>query len=211
MPVTNLKISMADYMRLVAEDAKKAKGRPIYNKLLTNLSNFTAMMQEYFNVNEDGKTKILTDNDYKKLIDGYTTLAKDCNDFLSADHEKNRLESKRVNMITKLSSYIGQDLRGLLNADRTKEHTLSDVMKESRSRIVDLTGKSYRRVGGMLSNRIPLKSTSGIVGFFTKKDTFNYKSGREHIIKQLNELLPEPFISEFQKKMLLRIFFIVFS
>ena len=138
MPVTNFKISMNEYMRLVAEDAKKAEEGTIYGKLLTDLSNFAAMMQEYFSVNEVGKTKILDDDDYKKLIDGYTALAKDCNDFLSADHDKNRLESKRVNMITKLSTCVGQDLRGLLNADRTKRLTLSDVMKESRTRIVDL-------------------------------------------------------------------------
>ena len=200
MPITNFKISMNEYMRLVAEDAEKAEKRPIYGKLLTDLSKFAAMMQEYFSVNEDGKTKILDEDDYKKLIDGYTALAKDCNEFLSADHDKNRLESKRVNMITKLSTCVGQDLRGLLNADRTKKLTLSDVMRESRTRTVDLTGKNYSRVGGMLSNRIPLKGTLGTVGFFTKKSTFDYNSGREHIIKQLNQLLPEPFIGEFQKK-----------
>ena len=99
MPITNFKISMNEYMRLVAEDAKKAEDRSIYGKLLTDLSNFAAMMQEYFSVNEVGKTKILDDDDYKTLIDGYTALAKDCNNFLSADHDKNRLESKRVNMI----------------------------------------------------------------------------------------------------------------
>ena len=70
---------MNEYMRLVAEDAKKAEEGTIYGKLLTDLSNFAAMMQEYFSVNEVGKTKILDDDDYKKLIDGYTALAKDCN------------------------------------------------------------------------------------------------------------------------------------
>ncbi|MBQ1190086.1 MAG: hypothetical protein IIX57_06725, partial [Lachnospiraceae bacterium] len=64
MPITNFKISMNEYMRLVAEDAKKAEDRPIYGNLLTDLSNFAAMMQDYFRVNEDGKTKILDDDDY---------------------------------------------------------------------------------------------------------------------------------------------------
>ena len=67
------------------------------------------MMQEYFKVNEEGKAKTLTPDDYNKLIKGYTTLAEDCTKFLAADHEKNRLESKRVNIITKLSSCVGKD------------------------------------------------------------------------------------------------------
>lgn len=36
---------MNEYMRLVAEDAKKAEDRPIYGNLLTDLSNFAAMIQ----------------------------------------------------------------------------------------------------------------------------------------------------------------------
>ena len=48
MPITNFQISMNEYMRLVAEDAKKAEEGTIYGTLLKNLSVFTEKMMTYF-------------------------------------------------------------------------------------------------------------------------------------------------------------------
>ena len=97
MPVTNFKISMNEYLRLVAKDAKKAEGNPIYSKLLKDLSDFSAMMMEYFETNEQGKAKTLTADDYNKLIKGYTTLAEDCNIFLSVYSKNQPLISEDYN------------------------------------------------------------------------------------------------------------------
>ena len=106
MPITNFQISMNEYLRLVAEDAKKAEEGTIYGTLLKDLSAFTEKMMTYYPA--DGENpKILTDKDYDDLIKDYTALAKDCENFLSADHDKNRLENKRVNIIKNLSSCIG--------------------------------------------------------------------------------------------------------
>ena len=169
MAITNFNVSMNEYMRLVEEDYKKAEKDSVYGGLLQHLSELSNMMKQYTTKNANGEEPKLSETDYKKLIDAYTAVAKDCKEFLSEGRSKNRLENRRLNMMKRLSSYVEKDLRGLVEADRTKDATLSDVVRESRVKTVDLTGKSLGHVGGALSNRIPLKSTSGIEGFFTKK------------------------------------------
>ena len=200
MALTNLKISLTEYKRLVAEDSKKAKNGSVYGNLLKNLSDLTESVQRYYTYNEDGKYPTLTAKDYDKLIKEYSALTNSCNEFLKENRSKNSLEISRINIIKKLTLSAWKDLSGLINADKQKQATLSDIVKESRVKTVDLTGKNLGRVGGMLSSRIPLKGSLGTEGFFTKKATFDYKSGRERVINQLNQLLPEPFISEFKKK-----------
>ena len=207
MPVTNFKISMNEYMRLVAEDAKKAEGSPIYSKLLKDLSELAAMMQGYFKTNAEGKAPILSPDDYKKLIRGYSAVAEDCNKFLADDHDKNRLETQRINVITRLSSYVGKDLRGLLKADQTKEATLSDVVEAARTKTVDLTGKDLGFVGGAQNSRIPLKSTYGAEGFFTKKNMLNYQSAIDRVKGRFREILPSEFTMGLQDESSAREFF----
>ena len=199
MPITKFQISMNEYMRLVAEDAKKAEEGTIYGTLLKDLSAFTEKMMTYFPA--DGENpKILTDKDYDDLIKDYTALAKDCENFLSADHDKNRLENKRVNIIKNLSSCIEQDLRGLIAADRTKNLTLSEVVKESRTRVVDLTGQDLSHVGGALSSRIPLRSTSGVEGFFTEKVVNESAAAYNEILERIPKILPPEFLDAYNKK-----------
>ena len=196
MPITNFQISMNEYMRLVAEDAKKAEEGTIYGTLLKDLSVFTEKMMTYFPADGE-KPKILRDKDYDDLIKDYTALAKDCENFLSADHVKNRLENKRVNIIKKLSSCIEQDLGGLIAADRTKNLTLSEVVKESRTRIVDLTGQDLSRVGGALSSRIPLRSTSGVEGFFTEKVVNESAAAYNEVLDRIPKILPSEFLDAY--------------
>lgn len=172
MPISEIKISMKEYKRLVEEDAKKAGKGTIYGNLLSHLSQLTDMTQHYFTYNSEGKQPVLKEKDYDKLIKCYTELAKDCREFLAKDRVKNKLEDKRVNMIKRLVSCIGKDIHGLVDADKTKENTLSDIIKDASTKTVDLTDKKLGSVGGALNNRIPLKSTSGREGFFTKKSTF---------------------------------------
>ena len=199
MPITKFQISMNEYMRLVAEDAKKAEEGTIYGTLLKDLSAFTEKMMTYYPA--DGENpKILTDKDYDDLIKDYTALAKDCENFLSADHDKNRLENKRVNIIKNLSSCIEQDLRGLIAADRTKNLTLSEVVKESRTRVVDLTGQDLSHVGGALSSRIPLRSTSGVEGFFTEKVVNESAAAYNEILERIPKILPPEFLDAYNKK-----------
>ena len=196
MPITNFQISMNEYMRLVEEDAKKAEEGTIYGTLLKNLSAFTEKMMAYFPADGE-KPKILRDKDYDDLIKDYTALAKNCENFLSADHVKNRLENKRVNIIKKLSSCIEQDLGGLIAADRTKNLTLSEVVKESRTRIVDLTGQDLSHVGGALSSRIPLKSTSGVEGFFTEKVVNESAAAYNEVLDRIPKILPSEFLDAY--------------
>ena len=197
MPVTNVKISMNEYMRLVAEDTKKAEGNPIYSKLLKDLSELAGMMQYYFKTDDAGNAPILHEEDYKKLIETYSKLAEDCNMFLKEDRNKNRLENKRIDMITKLSSCVAQDLRGLLKADTTKEVTLSDVVKEARTKTIDLTDKKLGREGCSLSDRIPLKSASGVEGFFTKKSVYEYNNAFGKILERIPNILPPEYLEEY--------------
>ena len=169
MANTNLKISIKEYIRLVEEDSKRAKDGSVYGNLLKNLSDLTDIAQKYYTSDADGKYPTLSAEDYDKLIKGYTTLANSCNEFLKEDRSKNRLETSRINIIKRLASYVGKDLTGLINADKEKQATLSDIVKESRVKTVDLTGKDLGRVGGALSSRIPLKSSSDTEGFLQRK------------------------------------------
>lgn len=200
MPISNLKISMNEYMRLVEEDRKKAESGSVYGKLLDNLSNLTEMMQTYFSLDQSGKAPILSPGDYDKLIKGYSEMAKSCNDFLAEEHVKNRLEGRRINMIKRLTTYVEKDLKGMVSADRTKKATLSDVLKEARTRTVDLTGKNLGRIGGSLSNRIPMKNASGTEGFFTKRVDFDYETTREELLNRLAQILPSPFKETFENE-----------
>lgn len=193
MPINNLKISMTEYKRLIEEDSNNAQNSPVYRELLDNLSELAEMMQEYFEYDRDGNAKLLSGNDYNKLIKGYSKLAKSCNNFLAEGHDKNRLEKKRVNMIKQLQGYVGKDLRGLIRADRTKHVTLYDVVKNARIITVDLTGKELKEKGNMQSSRIPLKTSSGIKGFFTKKEVFVFADACRKTLDKYRNLLPNEF------------------
>ena len=195
MPVTNLQISMNEYQRLIAEDREKAKKREVYGKLLKDLSELVEMMPDYFVVNEAGKARSLKDDDYIKLITGYSKLKESCVQFLSEKHDRNRMENQRINMITRLSVYVEKDLKGLQEANRNKNLTLSDVVKGARTRIVDLTGQSLDSIGGGLSSRIPLKTPGGTEGFFAKKYVYNVNAPFYEIMKRIQEVLPKEFLS----------------
>ena len=120
MALTNFKISMSEYKRLVEKDAKMAGDGTVYGIFLSNLFNLTNLTEKYFTRDENGNLPILKAEDYKSLIDSYIKLGESCNKFLGEDHPKNKLENKRVHMIKQLSKYIGKDLQGLIKADKEK-------------------------------------------------------------------------------------------
>ena len=200
MPLTGLKISLNEYKRLIEKDINRAKKDSIYGGLLDNLSKLTDMTQKYYTYNADGKYPTLYAKDYKDLIKVYSALAKSCNDFLDNDRKKDRLEEKRVNIIKNLFSCVQKDLKGLVKTDKEKPLTLSDIVKEARVKTVDLSDKKLGRVGGALSSRIPLKSASGVEGFFTKKVVFDYDGSFQDIMDKLDKDLPEVFRKGFQSK-----------
>ena len=200
MPLTGLKISLNEYKRLIEKDINRAKKDSIYGGLLDNLSKLTDMTQKYYTYNADGKHPTLYAKDYKDLIKVYSALAKSCNDFLDDDRKKDRLEEKRVNIIKNLFSCVQKDLKGLVKTDKEKPLTLSDIVKEARVKTVDLSDKKLGRVGGALSARIPLKSASGVEGFFTKKVVFDYDGSFQDIMDKLDKDLPEVFRKGFQSK-----------
>ena len=186
MALTNFKISMSEYKRLVEKDAKMAGNGTVYGIFLSNLFNLTNLTERYFKHDERGNLPILKKEDYKSLIDSYIKLGESCNKFLAEDHSKNKLENKRVHMIKQLSKYIGKDLQGLIKADKEKEYTLSDVVEKARMKTVDLTNAKISHIGGNISDRIPLMTSSGTKGFFTKKSVFNFK---EEQIRIFNKFL----------------------
>lgn len=191
MHISNLKISINEYKRLVDEDIKKAGADTVYGSFLAHLSQLTAMTQYYFEDNAEGRHPAIDEKGYDNLIKCYSELAKDCNQFLAEDREKSKLEKKRINIVKRLASYIGKDMKGLVRADRTKKHTLSEIIKEARTKTIDLSGKKLGKVGGALSSRIPLKSSSGTEGFFTQKVVFNYDETLQDIMKKFASELPE--------------------
>ena len=201
MPETNIKMSMNEYKRLIAEDAQKAIKDSIYGKLLENLKDLTDMTQQYFENSAGGKQPILTPEDYKKLIDSYTALYKSCSEFLADDKNKTRMEKKRINIIKHLNTCIKKDVKELVNADKTKELTLSDVVKNARTKVVDLGVKELKTEGGVLSNRIPLSTSTGVKGFFTKKEVFSFKDICRDELEKHKTAFPQKFqeaLSEFE-------------
>ena len=199
MALTNFKISMSEYKRLVEKDAKMAGDGTVYGIFLSNLFNLTNLTEKYFTRDENGNLPILKAEDYKSLIDSYIKLGESCNKFLGEDHPKNKLENKRVHMIKQLSKYIGKDLRGLINADKEKSYTLSDVVEKARMKTVDLTNAKLSHVGGNISSRIPLKTASGIKGFFTKKSVFNFKDEQIQIFNKFSNVLPGPYSEQLRE------------
>ena len=193
MALTNFKISMSEYKRLVEKDAKMAGDGTVYGIFLSNLFNLTNLTEKYFTRDENGNLPILKAEDYKSLIDTYIKLGESCNKFLGEDHPKNKLENKRVHMIKQLSKYIGKDLQGLIKADKEKSYTLSDVVEKARMKTVDLKNAKLSRVGGNISSRIPLKTASGTKGFFTKKSEFNFKEEQVRVFNKYSNLLPDPY------------------
>ena len=132
MSGTKVKLSLNEYKRLIAEDAQKAKKDSVYGKLLKNLKNLTDLIQEYFESGNDGKQPILTKEDYKKLTDSYTALYNSCNEFLSDEKNKTRMEKTRINIIKHINACIKKDVTELVNADKSKKLTLSDIVKNAR-------------------------------------------------------------------------------
>ena len=193
MSGTNVKMSMNEYKRLIAEDAQKAEKDSVYGKLLENLKKLTDMTQKYFENGDDGKQPKLTAKDYKELTDSYTALHNSCNEFLADDKNKTRMEKKRIGIIKRLNSYIKKDVEELVNADKTKEYTLSDVVKKARTKVVDLSGKELKTEGGVLSNRIPLVTSTGVKGFFTKKEVFAFNNLCRDELEKHKSAFPQKF------------------
>ena len=71
MALTNFKISMSEYKRLVEKDAKMAGDGTVYGIFLSNLFNLTNLTEKYFTRDENGNLPILKAEDYKSLIDSY--------------------------------------------------------------------------------------------------------------------------------------------
>ena len=178
MEKTNLQRKASYYDRVIKE-AKESKHSELYKGVCVALEPLVALSNEL----KDPGRKMTTEQ-YESLLANYNAALLKCKEYMDKKEEFTSFEKDRMNIIQELGSVLYKDMKALRACDPLQPGSLSEVMEKSRTYTVEIKRSDIKKVGNVLSSRIPLKIEGGKKGFFSPKKVFNQdKKWEEQILK----------------------------
>lgn len=198
MAGTRIQQRINDYNRLFIEDAKEAANGP-YGEVLKKLKTLVSKTEELYTPDPSGQFKKMDEKEYHDMIEAYQEVQQECKNYGANWSKMNDFEKSRYNIVKRLNHYINTDLNFLTDLDVKNLPSLSDAVKEARSKKVYLPEKAITKVGAAQSCRIPMKTADGKKGYFTAKTEKDRDAGWKEILDNCQEYFPSKYWKRLQE------------
>lgn len=171
------------------------KNMPEWQSVLESADSLAETMEAF--VGEQGKDRLLEEKDYQAITDAYRRLS-DALFAFDGSLKAFKTDGKTVpttirNFTDTVSEMIGSDMSALLEAPQKSGITLSGLMENSRTQVVDITGKEKKTVGAAMSSRLMVETVINgkpVRGFFTAETKRDPDGAYQNIVRNLSEKYP---------------------
>lgn len=166
MAKTSLQKKLSYYDKLIA-DSKNSPLAGKYGKVCSTLEELVTLSKKL------NKPEInMTPDDFANLTSKYQLVQQACNEFLG-EKSQNSFDKSYAVIVKNIANVLNRDIKTLEQCNSKEPGSLSDIIKKSRTHMVHIKKRDIQTEGGALSQRIPIKTNSGVKGFFTAKVTYN--------------------------------------
>ena len=193
MSGTRIQKRIENYRNLILKDAEYAKNDPKYQEVLNALTNLIRQTDVLYTKEPSGEYPRMEQEQYQSIMDSYTNIKNVCEEFLNDTVDLNGVKKSRSGLVQRLNMYVKKDLEYLDGIDHENLPSFPDAVKQARSRKVDLTGQKTTTVSGMMNQRIPLKNSKGVKGYFTAENTLDPDKDWAKVIDKFKNRFPESY------------------
>ena len=166
MSQTNIQQKVSYYERVIA-DSKNSPLSSKYETMCTFLGELVTLSKTLNNPEIK-----MSPQSFGELKEKYQKVQKACKDYLGSK-EFDNFEESRKGIVQNISKTLTKDMDILAKCNPMEPGSLSELISKSRTHTIHLKKSDIKTEGAALSNRIPLKTTSGKRGFFTPKTIYN--------------------------------------
>ena len=163
----------SDLETLEEENGIEFSGNDLYKNYKDSIKSLDEMMRNLSGEDEDGLPIVIDEEKKDELIKAIQNTAKAGELFLAKmREEKKKLNEGIPGVVNKIQGMISKDYDTLSNYDVNSQLSLSEIVDQSRTLTVDLSGHTIKKIGNMQSSRLPMiiKNSQGKsrAGVFTK-------------------------------------------
>lgn len=186
MPHTDLQIKM-DYYKKVIADGKKSPHYAKYNEMCLKLEELVK-----FTDNFNNSEKNISAVDFAKIVKKYSAVYTACKTYLDAE-DLSAYEKDRENIVKDIFGVLTKDIRTLKKCDPKQPGSYNDIIDRARKHTVIIDSKKIKRIGAVLSSRIPIKIEGGKKGFFTPVVNYDPDAKRNESIDKMLKAIGDKY------------------